>query len=142
MNPVSQYPVVLLGRMYHPEGEQRLRAAVVVEVLEQPTPGQVNAALRKASGAFVRYPNKLRAEAIAGAEHLRIISTSGRGTDAIDIAAATARGVPVVNNPARQAVRIRADERAPWKFVARAQYLCNQAGIHDYSAVMDSERKE
>lgn len=100
MNPVSQYPVVLLGRMYHPEGEQRLRAAVAVEVLEQPTPGQVNAALRKASGVFVRYPNKLRAEAIAGAEHLRIISTSGRGTDAIDIAAATARGVPVVNNPA------------------------------------------
>jgi len=44
-----------------------------------------------------------------------------------------------VNNPARQAVRIRADERAQWKFVARAQYLCNQAGIHDYSAVMDSE---
>ena len=47
-----------------------------------------------------------------------------------------------VNNPTQQAVRIRADERAPWKFVARAQYLCNQAGIHDYSAVMDSERKE
>jgi biopolymer transport protein ExbD len=47
-----------------------------------------------------------------------------------------------VNNPTRQAVRIRADERAPWKFVARAQYLCNQAGIHDYSAVMDSEGKE
>ena len=47
-----------------------------------------------------------------------------------------------VNNPTRQAVRIRADERAPWKFVARAQYLCNQAGIHDYSAVMDSEGKK
>jgi biopolymer transport protein ExbD len=46
-----------------------------------------------------------------------------------------------VNNPARQAVRIRADERAQWKYVARAQYLCNQAGIHDYSAVMDSETK-
>jgi biopolymer transport protein ExbD len=47
-----------------------------------------------------------------------------------------------VNNPARQAVRIRADERAQWKYVARAQYLCNQAGIHDYSAVMDSQSKE
>lgn len=47
-----------------------------------------------------------------------------------------------INNPTQQAVRIRADERAPWKFVARAQYLCNQAGIHDYSAVMDSEGKE
>jgi biopolymer transport protein ExbD len=47
-----------------------------------------------------------------------------------------------INNPTQQAVRIRADERAPWKFVARAQYFCNQAGIHDYSAVMDSESKE
>ncbi len=47
-----------------------------------------------------------------------------------------------INNPTSQAVQIRADERAPWKFVARAQYLCNQAGIHDYSAVMDSESKE
>ena len=47
-----------------------------------------------------------------------------------------------VNNPTSQAVRIRADERAQWKFVARAQYLCNQAGIHDYSAIMDSDRKE
>ena len=46
-----------------------------------------------------------------------------------------------VNNPARQAVRIRADERAQWKYVARAQYLCNQAGSHDYSAVMDSGEK-
>lgn len=100
MKPVSDLPVVLLGRMYHPEGEQRLRAALALEVLEQPTPEQVNAALRRASGVFVRYPNRLRAEAIAGAEHLRIISSSGRGTDAIDLEAATARGIPVVNQPA------------------------------------------
>jgi D-3-phosphoglycerate dehydrogenase/microcystin synthetase protein McyI len=100
MSPVSQFPVVLLGRMYHPEGEARLRAAVQVELLEQPTPEQVKTALRLASGAFVRYPNRLRAEAIEGAEHLRVISTSGRGTDAIDVTAATARGVAVVNHPA------------------------------------------
>jgi len=100
MTPVSKFPVVLLGRMYHPEGEARLRAAVEVELLEQPTPEQVMAALRRASGAFVRYPNKLRGEAIRDAGHLRIISTSGRGTDAIDLDAATAHGVAVVNNPA------------------------------------------
>lgn len=100
MSAGSKFPVVLLGRMYHPEGEQRLRAEVPVEVLEQPTPEQVKVALRTASGAFVRYPNRLLAEALAEAQHLRIISTSGRGTDAIDIAAATARGIAVVNNPA------------------------------------------
>lgn len=100
MPDVSQLRVVLLGHMYHPEGEARLRAGARVEVLEQPTPESVREALLEASGVFVRYPNKLRADAIAGAAGLKIISSSGRGTDAIDLAAATARGVPVVNNPA------------------------------------------
>ncbi|MSQ62408.1 MAG: hydroxyacid dehydrogenase [Betaproteobacteria bacterium] len=100
MSPVSKLPVVLLGRMYHPQGEERLRAEVPVEILEKPTPENVVAALRTASGVFVRYPNRLKAKAIAGAEHLRIISASGRGTDAIDLEAATARGIPVVNQPA------------------------------------------
>jgi len=100
MSSAAPRPVVLLGRMYHPEGEERLRAAVPVVVLEQPQPAQVAEALKEAAGVFVRYPNKLRAEAIAAAPHLRIISTSGRGTDAIDLAAATRHGVPVVNHPA------------------------------------------
>jgi phosphoglycerate dehydrogenase-like enzyme len=93
-------PVVLLGHMYHPEAEARLREAVPVEILAQPEPEAIKAALREACGAFVRYPNRLRADALEGAAQLRIISTSGRGTDAIDLAAATARGIPVVNNPA------------------------------------------
>lgn len=100
MSPVAKFPVVLLGRMYHPEGEERLRAQVQVEVLEQPTPERTVSALRTACGVFVRYPNKLRGDAIEGAANLRIISTSGRGTDAVDLDAANARGIPVVNQPA------------------------------------------
>lgn len=100
MGASAKRPVVLLGHMYHPEGEARLRAEVPVEVLEQPSSEQVRDALRNAAGAFVRYPNRLRADALETAEHLRIVSTSGRGTDAIDLAAATRRGIPVVNNPA------------------------------------------
>jgi len=96
----SNEKVVLLGHMYHPEAEARLRAALPVEILVQPEPAQIGEALRGATGVFVRYPNRLRADALAAAERLRIISTSGRGTDAIDVAAATARGIPVVNNPA------------------------------------------
>ena len=100
MSELTQRRVVLLGRMYHPEGEERLRAAVPVTVLEQPQPAEVVEAMKSAAGVFVRYPNKLRAEAIAAAAQLKIISTSGRGTDAIDLAAATRHGVPVVNQPA------------------------------------------
>lgn len=97
---MGAHRVVLIGRMYHPEAEERLRAAVAVEVLESPTPEAIAGALRNAGGAFVRYPNKLPGTALARAEHLRIISTSGRGTDAVDIAAASAHGIAVVNNPA------------------------------------------
>jgi D-3-phosphoglycerate dehydrogenase/microcystin synthetase protein McyI len=97
---MNSRPVVLIGRMYHPEAEERLRAALPVEVLEAPTPESIAGALRGAGGAFVRYPNRLPGTALAGAPHLRVISTSGRGTDAIDIAAASARGIAVVNNPA------------------------------------------
>ena len=95
-----QHPVVLIGRMYHPDGESRLRAQVPLEILEQPTPGAIESALRNALGAFVRYPNKVPGAALAAAAHLRVISTSGRGTDAIDVGAASARGIAVVNNPA------------------------------------------
>ena len=44
-----------------------------------------------------------------------------------------------LNNPASQSVVIRADKRAAWDFVATAMRLCNQAGIHDYSASLSDE---
>jgi len=95
-----EHPVVLLGRMYHPEGERLLGAEARLEILESPTPEMTAAALEHACAAFVRYPNRLPAAALEGAAHLRVISTSGRGTDAVDVAAASARGIAVVNNPA------------------------------------------
>jgi biopolymer transport protein ExbD len=44
-----------------------------------------------------------------------------------------------LNNPASQAVVIRADKRAAWDYVATAMRLCNQAGIRDYSASLADE---
>jgi biopolymer transport protein ExbD len=44
-----------------------------------------------------------------------------------------------LNNPANQAVVIRADKRAAWDYVATAMRLCNQAGIRDYSAALADE---
>jgi len=44
-----------------------------------------------------------------------------------------------INNPASQAVIIRADKRAAWDYVATAMRLCNQAGIRDYSAALSEE---
>ena len=99
MNTQEKLRVVLIGRMYHPDAEARLREDVELTVLDQPTPDEICEATREAAGVFVRYPNKLTTEAINRAEHLRVISTSGRGTDAIDIPAASQRGILVVNQP-------------------------------------------
>jgi biopolymer transport protein ExbD len=43
------------------------------------------------------------------------------------------------DNPLTQTVIIRADKRAAWDYVATAMRLCNQAGIHDYSASLADE---
>lgn len=43
-----------------------------------------------------------------------------------------------VNNPS-QTVIIRADRRVDWDFVATAMRLCNEAGIHNYSASLAEE---
>ena len=43
-----------------------------------------------------------------------------------------------VNNPG-QTVIIRADKRVDWDFVATAMRLCNEAGIHNYSASLAEE---
>jgi len=44
-----------------------------------------------------------------------------------------------LNNPASQTVVIRGDKRCAWDYVATAMRLCNQAGIHDYSASLADE---
>jgi biopolymer transport protein ExbD len=43
------------------------------------------------------------------------------------------------DNPGRQTVLIRGDERTDWKYVARVMSLCNQAGIRDYRVAVVPE---
>ena len=63
------------------------------------TDAELAALIRDAHAALVRYPARLRKEVIREGRNLLVLSTSGRGTDAIDIAEATERGIAVVNNP-------------------------------------------
>ena len=91
--------VLLIGKMYHEEGEILLKKHSHVNTLFEPTKNQINQAIQEVAGVVVRYPNNLEQESILLAENLLVISTSGRGTDAIDISAATAKGIVVVNNP-------------------------------------------
>ena len=91
--------VLLIGPMYHRAGEELLARHAEVRLLRDATAEAIRDAVRTAGAAAVRYPARLRGEAIREATELIVVSTSGRGTDAIDIPAATAHGIAVVNNP-------------------------------------------
>ncbi len=91
--------VVLVGGIYHADAGKLLRATADVLELDRPAPVEIAAALAGAHAAIVRYPHRIDAAALAGAGKLVIVASSGRGTDSIDVAACTARGVAVVNNP-------------------------------------------
>jgi phosphoglycerate dehydrogenase-like enzyme len=99
MTSAKPHRVVLIDHLYHPSGEALLAEHADVTLLEKPERADVLAAVRGAHGICGRYPNRVDAEVIAAAEDLLVICSSGRGTDAIDIEAATERGVTVVNNP-------------------------------------------
>jgi len=98
--------VLLIESMYDPAGEELLARHTEVQVLHDPTQGAIREAVRGAAAVAVRYPARLRGDAIREGNDLLVISTSGRGTDAIDIQAATTKGVAVVNNPGLGAVPV------------------------------------
>jgi len=94
-----RHRALLIDPLYHPGGEARLREHAEVTLLVKPDRAAVLAAAAGAHGICGRYPNPVDAEVIDAAPDLLVIASSGRGTDAIDIDAATRRGVTVVNNP-------------------------------------------
>ena len=90
---------VLWRPMYDPGGHDLLRAAGIEPVVvDSPDADQVKAALGNANALWVRTPERVTAEIMDAAPGLTVISTSGFGTDNIDIPAATTRGILVVNH--------------------------------------------
>ena len=96
---MTRAKVVLVGGIYHADADKLLRAEADVLELDRPAPAEIAAALSRAHAAIVRYPHRIDAAALAGAGKLVVVASSGRGTDSIDVAACTAHGVAVVNNP-------------------------------------------
>ena len=93
-------PIVVLAEpMYHPAGEELLRGRCEVRVLHAPARTELERAVADAHAIAARYPQKVDDALLASAPGVVIVASSGRGTDAIDIEAATRRGVAVVNNP-------------------------------------------
>ncbi|MFN8544832.1 MAG: phosphoglycerate dehydrogenase [Candidatus Binatia bacterium] len=92
---------VLLADSLGPEGLARLQDQPDLEVVARTdvTAAELPAAVRGFHGIVVRSRTKVTAAVIDAADALRVIGRAGIGVDNIDVAAATKRGVVVMNTP-------------------------------------------
>jgi phosphoglycerate dehydrogenase-like enzyme len=95
-----QRPKVVLWRsMYYPGGHKMLEErGMDVVVVDSSDPGEIKQALHGARALWVRTPERVTADILDAGRDLALVSTSGFGTDNIDINAATERGILVVNH--------------------------------------------
>lgn len=92
--------VVLWRPMYDQIGHKLLAdGGADVVVVDSPDAGQVKQALHGARALYVRTPERVTADVLEAGRDLVVVSTSGFGTDNIDLKAATAQGILVVNHP-------------------------------------------
>ena len=81
-------------------GLEPLRGAgFVVEKRTGLSADELREAVRECDGLVVRSETKVTPEVMDAAMHLRVVGRAGVGVDNIDVAAATARGIVVMNAP-------------------------------------------
>lgn len=91
--------VVVWRPMYDPTGHRLLEeGGLKVVVIDTSDAQKVVAEAADARALWVRTPEKVTEDILEAATDLIVVSTSGFGTDNVDIAAATARGILVVNH--------------------------------------------
>jgi D-3-phosphoglycerate dehydrogenase len=94
------FTVVSLGGPVSPEGEEMLRSAGVKSLSTgaYPTKSETIALLAdsKADAVIVRLVERIDSDIMAASPNLKVIAKHGAGTNDIDVAAAKARGIPVL----------------------------------------------
>ena len=91
--------VVCWRPMYDPSGHDLLRdAGAEVKVVDTTDAQEVAAALKDADALWVLTPERVTSDLLDAADSLVVVSTSGCGTNNVDIEAATERGILVVNH--------------------------------------------
>jgi D-3-phosphoglycerate dehydrogenase len=79
--------------------EQLRKAGHTVDVQEELAPDELLSAIKGASALIIRSATKVTPEVLAAADQLMVVGRAGIGLDNVDVPAATARGVMVVNAP-------------------------------------------
>jgi D-3-phosphoglycerate dehydrogenase / 2-oxoglutarate reductase len=87
---------VLVVEPFHEDGMRLLRARpdLEIEVIEEPSETEIAAAIAEAEGITLRTA-RLPARLIDRAPRLRVVCRHGVGYDNVDLAALTARGIPL-----------------------------------------------
>ena len=94
-------PKVVVSDALASQGLEILERASGLQVVNVPgiSPGELAGVLADAEGLVVRSGTKVTADVIAAAPNLKVIGRAGIGIDNVDVAAATQRGIVVVNTP-------------------------------------------
>jgi D-3-phosphoglycerate dehydrogenase len=92
-------PVVLIAEELAPAAIDVLAHDFDVRHVDGTDRPALLAALAEADAVLVRSATQIDAEAIAAAPRLKVVARAGVGLDNVEVAAATARGVMVVNAP-------------------------------------------
>jgi D-3-phosphoglycerate dehydrogenase len=97
---------VLVSDKLSDEGVQVLEKADGIEVDLRPgiPPDELQKILPEYDALIIRSGTKVTAELIGVADRLRVIGRAGIGVDNVDLAAATTRGVIVMNTPEGNAI--------------------------------------
>lgn len=99
----TNLPLVLVADPIADEGLALLRPHTRIESVAG-QPERLRAILPQAEALLVRSETRVTAELLEQAPRLRVIGRAGAGVDTIDVPAATARGIVVVNAPGGNAV--------------------------------------
>jgi D-3-phosphoglycerate dehydrogenase len=92
-------PVVLLAEKLAPSAVALLGDDVEIRHVDGTDRPALFAALADADALMIRSATRVDAEALAHAHRLKVVARAGVGLDNVDVPAATARGVMVVNAP-------------------------------------------
>ncbi len=94
-------PKVLVSDELAPQGLEILERARGMQVDYRPglAPGDLLQAIADAEGLVIRSATKVTSDVIAAAPQLQVVGRAGIGVDNVDVAAATARGIVVMNTP-------------------------------------------
>ena len=102
--PVTAPPVVLIAEELAPSVLAVLGDEVEIRHVDGADRAALLPALADAAAVLVRSATRIDAEALAAAPNLKVVARAGVGLDNVDVGAATARGVMVVNAPTSNVV--------------------------------------